>query len=143
MGLSVERLLESLTTYGVLPAGELTTIRQSPAAADPAADCEPLIRELAATVLTQLGYAPTLAADGAEAVDRFREAGGKFDLVILDLTMPNLTGREALTRIRDLVPDVPVIFASAESREAGEAALRKSAFPYLRKKRTLAASQAS
>ncbi|ESX20953.1 hypothetical protein X766_04420 [Mesorhizobium sp. LSJC255A00] len=37
----------------------------------------------------------------------------------------------------------PAIFDNAESRRAGDAALRNNAFPYLRRKRTVAASQAS
>ena len=83
-------------------------------------DDEPMIRELARAVLTQLGYAPTLAADGAEGVARFEAAGGRYDLVILDLTMPVLSGREALGRIRELDPGVPVILASGYSADRAD-----------------------
>ena len=81
------------------------------------ADDEPMIRDLANAVLTRLGYALTLAADGAEAVAAFAAAGGKFDAVILDLTMPNLSGREALVQIRAANSDVPVILASGYSAD--------------------------
>jgi len=94
-------------------------------------DDEPMIRDLAGLVLGQLGYAPTLAADGAEGVARFREAGGAFDLVILDLTMPNLSGREALARIREMSPVVPVVLASGYS--ADRADLRGEATLFLDK----------
>jgi PAS domain S-box-containing protein len=94
-------------------------------------DDEPMIRELAGTVLSQLGYDATVASDGAEAVERFRAARGEFDLVVLDLTMPTMSGREALGQIRALGPEVPVILASGYSADRVD--LRGEAVQFLDK----------
>jgi len=57
------------------------------------------IRDVMRAVLTYRGYKVVEAVDGADAVNKHR-AGGPFDLVILDMTMPTLGGREALEQIR-------------------------------------------
>jgi CheY-like chemotaxis protein len=76
------------------------------------ADDEPGVRNLARTGLERQGYRVLLAADGADAVEVFRREGGRVGLVVLDATMPNMTGREAFDLIRETDPRVPVIFAS-------------------------------
>jgi DNA-binding response OmpR family regulator len=56
------------------------------------------IRDLTALVLADAGYATTLAASGAEALDHLaREA---FDLVLLDINMPEMDGWETLRLLR-------------------------------------------
>jgi two-component system cell cycle sensor histidine kinase/response regulator CckA len=86
------------------------------------AEDEPMIRTLAGTILKQLGYTVTLAEDGARAVEIFEEAEKPFDLAILDLTMPNLSGLDAMKRIRTFDPRVPVILASGYSADRAKAA---------------------
>jgi DNA-binding response OmpR family regulator len=55
-----------------------------------------------------------LAANGAEAVEVFRRehASGPISLVILDASMPHLSGLQACRAIRELDSSVPVLFAS-------------------------------
>lgn len=86
------------------------------------ADDEPMIRTLAGTILKQLGYNVTLAEDGLKAVEAFQSAEKPFDLVILDLTMPNLSGLDAMRRIRTFDPRIPVILASGYSADRAKAA---------------------
>ncbi|MGL4420392.1 MAG: ATP-binding protein, partial [Gemmataceae bacterium] len=81
------------------------------------ADDEQMIRQLAQTVLTRLGYTLTLACDGLEAVLAVQKAPEPFHVIVLDLTMPNLSGREALQMIRQIHPRLPVILASGYSAE--------------------------
>ena len=81
-----------------------------------------MIRTLAGTILKGLGYAVTLAEDGLRAVDEFTSAELPFDLAILDLTMPNLSGLDAMKRIRAFDPRVPVILASGYSADRAAAA---------------------
>ncbi len=81
------------------------------------ADDNEMLRALGATILRRHGYRPLLAQDGQEAVEVFEREGGKIDLVVLDLTMPRLSGREALHRLRKINPKVRVLFASGYDME--------------------------
>ncbi|MCE9561242.1 MAG: PAS domain S-box protein [Planctomycetes bacterium] len=78
------------------------------------ADDEPLVLALARGALERQGYRVLLASDGAEAVEVFRRerAKGEIALVILDVSMPALSGRQASQLIRKIDPAVPVLFAS-------------------------------
>jgi PAS domain S-box-containing protein len=80
-------------------------------------DDEPMIRNLGRTILQSYGYQVLLAEDGAHAVNLFRERRAEIDLVILDLTMPELSGRDAFQELLHLEPQVRVLFASGYSAE--------------------------
>ncbi|NJD61266.1 MAG: PAS domain S-box protein [Deltaproteobacteria bacterium] len=75
-------------------------------------DDEEMIRNFAQQILEIHGYSVVTAADGQEAVDIYTRQRNRLDLVILDLTMPHLSGSEVLTRIRNLNPQVKVILSS-------------------------------
>jgi CheY-like chemotaxis protein len=75
-------------------------------------DDEDAVRELARTALEMAGYRVLTAADGAEGVDAFREARGEVRLVVLDASMPRMSGRQAFEAIRQIDPEVKVLFAS-------------------------------
>jgi two-component system cell cycle sensor histidine kinase/response regulator CckA len=83
-------------------------------------DDEPMLRELLAETLRELGHEVVLAEDGLQALARHREAGGAFDLVILDLVMPGLDGRDTFLRLRQADPRARVLIASGYSL-AGDA----------------------
>jgi CheY-like chemotaxis protein len=76
------------------------------------ADDEVAVRELAKTSLEMAGYRVLLAADGAEAVEVFRKAKDQVQLVVLDASMPRMSGRQAFEAIRQIDPNVKVLFAS-------------------------------
>ncbi|MBX9585281.1 MAG: PAS domain S-box protein, partial [Gemmataceae bacterium] len=76
------------------------------------ADDEPGVRTLARAGLELAGFRVEVAEDGAGAVAAFRRAAGRFGLVVLDATMPVMTGRQAFEAIRALDPGVPVLFVS-------------------------------
>ncbi|MFW5856337.1 MAG: transporter substrate-binding domain-containing protein [Planctomycetota bacterium] len=78
-------------------------------------DDEPAIRETGAALLQNLGHTVITAEDGQQAVDRFRADPGAFDLVILDMVMPHLGGREAYRALRAVDPGVKVLLASGYS----------------------------
>jgi CheY-like chemotaxis protein len=64
---------------------------------------------------THLGFQVVEASDGEEAVALFRQRKGEFTLVLMDLTMPRMDGREAFLRMHDLDPTVPVVLTSGFS----------------------------
>jgi PAS domain S-box-containing protein len=96
---------------------------------------EASLRQLATTILERLGYTVVCAEDGLAAVDVFAADPQQFDLVILDLIMPRLGGRDALARIRAIRPDVPAFFVTGydSSAERSAAASTLSAAPILSK----------
>ena len=55
----------------------------------------------------------TIAASGPEALDRIKEAD--FDVVILDVMMPEMNGIETLRRIKNADPDLPVIILTGHA----------------------------
>lgn len=79
-----------------------------------AVDDEPDLRSLLRILLERRGYAVTEAASGLEAVELVRD-GGSFDLIIMDIMMPDLSGVEACRQIREFCL-APVLFLSAKTR---------------------------
>ncbi len=75
-------------------------------------DDDEAVRSVAAMMLEEQGFEVVAAADGAEGVERFRNRADEIQVVILDLTMPGLSGEEAFREIRRIRPDVPVILTS-------------------------------
>ena len=73
---------------------------------------EEMLRDMAASMVTRLGYSVIKAKDGVEAMEIFRQHKDEIRLVISDLTMPRMNGWETLTVLRKLVPGIPVILAS-------------------------------
>ncbi|MDX2499181.1 MAG: sigma-54 dependent transcriptional regulator, partial [Deltaproteobacteria bacterium] len=94
------------------------------------ADDEPSHRQMIEAVLAAEGYEVTQAEDGQAAIsaieDRF------YDLVIMDIRMPNVDGIQALQKIKQISPDIPVIIMTAYA-SVGTAvdALKSSAYDYL------------
>ncbi len=81
------------------------------------ADDEPEVRGVLAAVLRQLGYTVTECADGDEALEHFRTSHADFDLVVLDVFMPRLSGALALREMRQLDPNVRAILLSGHAAE--------------------------
>ena len=75
---------------------------------------EDILREELAYQLEHDGYAVVQAADGAQAIERFR--ADKPDLVLLDLMLPQLSGTE-VTRIIRRESDVPILILTARGSE--------------------------
>lgn len=78
-------------------------------------DDEEAIRVIAARILRGAGMTVLVAADGPEGLGVFREHRGAIDAVILDLTMPGMSGLEAAAALRRERPDLPVVLMSGYS----------------------------
>lgn len=74
------------------------------------------VRELVRLMLRRGGHEVIEASDGDEAVRVVGERAGDIGAVLLDVMMPRMTGHEALPAIRDLVPDMPVVFFTGYDR---------------------------
>ncbi len=64
-------------------------------------DDEPIVRQTAKAMLERYGYTVLLAENGKEGVDLFRVVRDKIALVLLDMTMPVMSGDETLRNLND------------------------------------------
>lgn len=80
-------------------------------------DDEELIRNLGQTVLLNAGYDVLTATDGAEAVDVFSREHKRIQLVILDVTMPRMSGRDAFRHLIEIDPTARILFSTGYSAE--------------------------
>ncbi len=88
-------------------------------------DDEPMIAGLGKRMLEGLGYEVTLAFSGSEAFAAIESDPRRFDLVITDQTMPHLTGLSLLGKIRQLVPELPVIISTGYSETLNSVTARQ------------------
>ncbi len=78
-------------------------------------DDEPAVRDLAKRALERRGYTVLLAESGLAAIDLFKRHPGEIAVVVLDLSMPQMSGEEALPELRKLRPGVKVVVSSGYS----------------------------
>jgi CheY-like chemotaxis protein len=72
-------------------------------------DDESLVLTMAETILSDFGYKVLTAGNGQKALTVLSQPGHPVDLVVTDLVMPGMGGRELMERIRQLYPDLPVM----------------------------------
>jgi PAS domain S-box-containing protein len=108
----------------LLPAASAPAVR--PPATQPVAephrkgtvlvvDDEAVVRQMTRAALERQGYRVILAESGREAIDMFSRDPASFSLVILDLSMPGITGAQTLPELRRAHPRIPVIITSGYS----------------------------
>lgn len=97
-------------------------------------DDEDMIWEILIENLQDLGYTVILAEHGEDAVEIYRENPGFIDVVILDMVMPKMNGREAFYELKKIDDNVRVLLSSGYMAE-GEAGdlLENGAKGFLRK----------
>jgi len=78
-------------------------------------DDEKHILDLAVKILNLSGYKTLTAANGKEGISVFKENKNKVSSIIMDMTMPDLDGDEAIAEILKISPDVPIIVSSGYS----------------------------
>ena len=78
-------------------------------------DDEEMVRELAADMLHELGYQVTTCEDGKTALEVYRDSWQNIDLVLLDMIMPDLDGRDTFAAMREINPDIRAILSSGYS----------------------------
>jgi CheY-like chemotaxis protein len=78
-------------------------------------DDESVVRTLSQRLLERVGYEVLSCASGADALASYGQHGNEVGLVILDLTMPGMSGEQTYDALRALDPDVRVILSSGYS----------------------------
>ena len=76
---------------------------------------EPQVREVCEAFLRGLGAQVRTAEGGEAALSEMEHGEGGIDVVLLDVTMPGMDGRECMRRLRESDPELPVILMSGYS----------------------------
>ncbi len=134
---------EGTTVRVLLPAGEAEPARPEPSAeeipyTEPLhvlfVDDEENVRLLGGDMLRILGHSVTPVASGREAVKAVEADPGGFDLVILDMIMPRMSGPQVFGELRQIAPKLPVLVCSGHSLDlAAQTILHRERTGYLRK----------
>ncbi|MFH0824131.1 MAG: ATP-binding protein, partial [Pseudomonadota bacterium] len=103
----MSRGAEENTIVGKKPLGGSETILL--------VDDEELIRDLGARILTKAGYKVIMTHNGREALEVYREHGHEIALVVLDLIMPEMGGKQCLEGMLSHNPQIKVVIASGFS----------------------------
>jgi PAS domain S-box-containing protein len=81
-------------------------------------DDEPEVLELAAEILKRVGYSVLEAADGTVALEVARRHEGEIHLLVTDMVMPGMSGRDLAERLRALRNGLPVLYISGYVQDA-------------------------
>lgn len=87
-------------------------------------DDEPVVAHMLERVLNHLGYTVTVFSSSTEALDSYKKNPDAFDLVITDMTMPEMTGTELSQKLLALRADLPVILCTGFSEALDEAKVK-------------------
>ncbi len=80
-------------------------------------DDEDMILETAGQMLVELGYRPLFARNGKEALNILEQRGHVVDLVILDMIMPGMDGRQTFAQLKEKHPETKILFTSGYDLE--------------------------
>ena len=106
----IEKFLESEIEANVVVPGGTESILF--------VDDEPTILAMGRQMLRRLGYEVTTRSSSLEALKLFEAKPEAFDLVLADLTMPNMTGDKMAQKMLAIRPDIPVIICTGYSEKA-------------------------
>ncbi|MCP4641276.1 MAG: response regulator [bacterium] len=84
------------------------------------AEDDAMVQSLAKRVLDGAGYTTFVVSDGREALRLFESHAADIDLVLLDVVMPEMSGPDAYEKMREMRPDVKVLFCSGYSETVVE-----------------------
>ncbi len=103
------------------------------------AEDEAALRDITAHILKTLGYKVFSASDGVEAVALFKENAQEIDIVVLDVAMPGMNGRETYREIQAIQAGIPVLFMTGYSLDSVQTNfIREEGFDVIQKPFTLA-----
>ncbi len=87
------------------------------------------MRTILADILTAQGHSVRMAASGKEGLDLFRDE--RYDLVLTDLGMPEMSGWQVARAVKELSPETPVILVTGWGEELNPDAVREGAIGFI------------
>ncbi len=126
--IGIESMAGQGTTFRVyFPASTLRAAPPRPAQPAPSStprsgtilviDDEAMVRDVARMCLEDAGFRVVAMPDGPQAIDHARDASQQFDGILLDMTMPSMSGPEVFAQLRRLRGVVPVLLTSGYAEE--------------------------
>jgi PAS domain S-box-containing protein len=91
------------------------------------------LRRPVAKMLRKIGFEVFEAADGYSAIEVLRTDGGKFDVILLDMTMPGASSGEIIAQAANTKPEIRVILTSAYSQEVASTMSQAQIHSFIRK----------
>lgn len=79
---------------------------------------EPALRRAVCRMLEQLGFEVVEAGNGREALEKVRQATKPFDLILTDVVMPVMNGKELIDEVHAIHPKLPVVYMSGYTEDA-------------------------
>ena len=83
-------------------------------------DDEPILMNVFKEQLEKLGYTVDTATNGQKALELFKSDTERYDLIITDMTMPQMTGDKLASEIFSIRPDLPIILCTGFSQQITE-----------------------
>jgi putative nucleotidyltransferase with HDIG domain len=94
-------------------------------------DDEKILADLLKEIAEEEGFASESVTNGIECLEKFRD-GDFYDIVLLDIHMPKISGIETLRRLKKLYPDISIIMVTASKEfEYARLALKEGAYDYI------------
>jgi CheY-like chemotaxis protein len=109
---SVFRILLPLYDGPILPGERHPTAQPQKAARAMVVDDDPEVCRMVSRMLEKIGYEATIHETGNAAVEDYRNSWKDVDLVLLDMTMPGMTGRDTFDALRQINPEAVVLLTS-------------------------------
>lgn len=96
-------------------------------------DDEEIVRTILSDILIEIGYDVVAFSDGVEAVNFFKKRNDNIDLIICDMIMPRMNGKEVFYKIKELNNDTKFLLLSGYSNEELDEKFRRSINGFLSK----------
>jgi len=97
-------------------------------------DDDDTVRDVTKDMLEELGFTVITAENGKKGFDLYKKRKTQINLVILDMTMPGMTGDEVFLKVREIDKDIPVILSSGYSElETATALIEKGLSGFIQK----------
>ena len=81
------------------------------------AEDDEIVRNLTERILQQAGYTILLAKNGLEAMDLFYTHQARIAMLVLDVVMPQMSGRAVYEKVKKMKPEIPILFTSGHNTE--------------------------
>ncbi len=81
------------------------------------AEDEEAVRTITESMLKMFGFEVITAVDGQDAIEKYESKKDQIDIVVLDMSMPRLSGRETFKYLHDKFPDLKIVIATGEVQE--------------------------